>query len=228
MRLFPGRELEGPAKGLELFIQRESWSDRRHLEQDPTWLAEVDRSKVAAIPDLRHLAAPLEQLIPQVDLLGIVGDGHRHVVNGPQTVDARRCDRVVCDVENPAWIVAVDRKPNSSGGLGHDFEPEHLPEQLERTRRRVHKQRGAVQAADRRFRGYPTPWPRRSAITTGRDQFTFQPGRIREPNRLFAKPRWKVGHDNLTTFQPGSPEIERSRRNRERRCIDLTRPLLPY
>src|SRR5262249_13665332 len=68
MRLFPGRQLELPSKGRQIFVNGEARFDRRHFEQHAARLAEIDRLKVAAVADVGDDESHLEQFVAQPPL----------------------------------------------------------------------------------------------------------------------------------------------------------------
>src|SRR5262249_2772004 len=107
VRFFPRRQFQIAAKRRGRFVDRESRLHRRHFEDHPAGLTEVDRLEVAAIADLGDLAAVSEQLRPEAELFSSAADRHRDMMDGAEAVDRRLRVRMVSDVDDLAGTAAM-------------------------------------------------------------------------------------------------------------------------
>src|SRR5579872_646539 len=81
---------------LRAFVGGEPGSERRDLEQNPAWLAEVDRAEVEAIDDRRDVGAGSREALPPRRVLG-------HLTRPGDVVDRARARHAAAG----RWVVCV-------------------------------------------------------------------------------------------------------------------------
>src|SRR4029079_235133 len=163
---FPRRQLERLPQRGERLIHGESGRHRSCLVQDPSRLAEVDRTEILPVQHFGNRISSSDQLLPELPLFVLTGNGQGNVVHRAQPVACWSSVTAIPQLQGVTRQIAIHRHPHHTFRFVYYLEAEQLPGKAHARSRGRYRKGHTIETSDGHVGGEAVPGPRCSGIVS--------------------------------------------------------------